>query len=272
MQTGMWRHTTNSYRNPTIVIGKVLNLYPEANMVDVILLDGTIIQQVQIMSQSSSRTGRVELPVPEYETPLTEDAEKIGFPCLSTENDVFVVVGFVENSLNRPIVLGFLFPEENEVLCSRKQDGNSDGSMFMWKHKSNVYTRVDEAGDIEISHPSGVLIKIGKNAERTEIYNYDRKVRPFKYKQGQSDELAPAPWMTIQHPSGNYYTIDPDGNVFEEIVGNVERTIKGNLTENIGGDINRTVDGEVSETVTGKINRESKDSILDKTPRIDHNE
>jgi hypothetical protein len=144
--------------------------------------------------------------------------------------------------------------------------------MFMWKHKSNVYTRVDEAGDIEISHPSGVFIKIGKNAERTEIYNYDRKVRSFKYKQGQSDELAPALWMTIQHPSGNYYTIDPDGNVFEEIVGNVERTIKGNLTENIGGDINRTVDGEVSETVTGKINRESKNSILDKTPRIDHNE
>jgi hypothetical protein len=240
-------------------------------MVDIFLLDGTLLSKVQILSNSSSRTGTVEIPVPDYVTPMTEAPEKLGLYCLPEESDVFVVVAFMENNINQPIVLGYLFPEESEILCSRKQDGNSDGSMFLWKHRSNVYTRVDEKGDIEINHPSGVFIKVGKNTERTEILNYDRKNRPFKYKKDQTDELAPAPWVTVMHPSGNYMIIDPDGNVTENVVGNVNRTIEGNLIEEIKGDVQRKISGDVSEVCENNWTREAKVNLKDKSARIDHN-
>ena len=272
MQRGMTPKLTGKPRRIEITVGKIWKVYPEGNMVDVFLLDGSLLPRVQIMSGSaSSRTGKAELSVPQYTTDLTEAPEKLGAYCLPTENDVFVVVGFLESNINRPIVLGYLFPEEAEVLCSNLQDGNSDGSMFLWKHRSNVYARVDENGDTEISHPSGVLIKIGKNNSRTEILNYDRKNRPFKWKKNQTDEPAPSPWMTVTHPSGNYIIIDPDGNVSENIVGNVKRTIKGNLTEEIQGNVERQIQGDVTEVCAMKWSREAKVSMLDKSVKIDHN-
>jgi hypothetical protein len=258
-------------RKVEITIGKIWKVYPEGNIVDVFLLDGSLLPRVQIMANSaSSRTGKVEIPIPEYTTDLTEAPEKLGAFCTAEENDVFVIVAFLESNINRPIVLGYLFPEEAEILCSNLQDGNSDGSMFLWKHKSNVYARVDENGDTEISHPSGVLVKIGKNTSRTEILNYDNKGRPFKWKKGQADEFASPPWMTITHPSGNYITIDPNGNVVENIVGDVSRTIRGNVTETVMGNVTRNVIGESTEVVTGASSRSSLTSITDAAPIILH--
>ena len=271
MQSGMTHKHVGAPRRALMTVGKIAKVYPEANMVDVFLLDGTLLSKVQILSKSSSRTGTVEIPIPSYLKPFTEAPENIGQYCSPEESDVYVVIAFMENNINKPVVLGFLFPEENELLCSQKQDGNSDGSMFLWKHKSNVYARVDENGDTELSHPSGVLIKIGKNTERTEILNYDRKVRPFKWKKRQTEELAPAPWVTLQHPSGNSVTIDPQGNVTENIVGNLTRTVKGNLIEIVEGKAQRTVSGDISESSGGKFSREARASISDTAPRIDHN-
>lgn len=255
-----------------ITIGKIIKVYPEANMADVVLLNGDLLPQVQIMSSSaSSRTGVVDIPVPDYQKSVSEDPIKLQLPCNSNESDVFAVVAFLESNPNKPIILGYLFPEECEVLCGTKQEGNSDGSMYLWKHRSNVYTRVGDDGDIEISHPSGTLIKIGKNTERSEILNYDREVRPFKSKKDQTEAPAPSPWITIKHPSGTYIVIDADGNLYENVIGSLQRTVQGDVTEVVMGNYTRTVTGISSEVTTGPASRESVQSISDKAPIISHN-
>lgn len=256
-----------------ISIAKVHKVYPEANMVDVMLMDGSLLQKLQVVTPyASSRTGLVDLPIPEYEKSLL-DKEFPLLPCNPDESDVFAVVAFIDNSLFKAIVIGFLFPEDNELLCHREnQPGNEKASQYLFKHTSNVYTRIADNGDIEISHPSGVFIKIGSSTDKTAINNFDYASRPFKWKDPKTNELAPAPYMIIQHPSGNYYTVDPEGNVTEYIVGNVTRTIKGTLTETIEGVVSRTMNDEVTEVAEGKWSKESKEKIEDTAPEIQHNE
>lgn len=274
-----------------LTIGRVYNVYPEANMVDVMLFDGTLLSRIQIMgSYSSSFSGVVNLPLPKYKD-ANKDVSMIDreYPLKDAsyqESDVIAVVGFLGGSIERPIVLGFLFPEQNEILCKGKdQKGNKDGTQFLWKHESNVYTRVakgdtkDETPEIEISHPSGLLIKIGNNSTRTEIVNWDRNIRPFKWKNRDTNNLDPAPYLHIFHPSGTYFTVDPDGNVTAYVVGNmnetvrgdVNRLVEGNETETIKGSLTRIVEGDESSTVKGDWNRSSDTQITDKAPNIHHN-
>ena len=201
-----------------LTVGKVSFIYPEANMVDIVMYDGSILKQVQVMTPiASSRGGVANLPVSKYESEML-DRNKRPLPLNNakiTESDVFAVMGFIGGSVVAPFVLGFLFPENCELLCGRDQKGNEDGTQFLWKHESNVYVRVakgykGEEGDddpitpdIEISHPSGLFIKIGRNAVLEPIVNWDKDIRPFKKLNPESNEADPAPYIHISHPSGD---------------------------------------------------------------------
>jgi len=261
---------TEGPRFSGLTLGKVFCVYPEANMVDILLFDGSVLKDVQVIGQSlSSSVGCLNLPLPKYNKNMLERNFPLGIAD-HNESDVVVVVGFIGGSILRPIVLGFLFPEENEILCARTDGsspdtttkGNETGGMFLWKHCSNVYTRVGEDGELEISHPTGLLIKIGPfdsdknpdffdnsfvNEQRTVINNYDKNLRPFKYLDPETDEVKSATDMYIYHPSGTRIKIGPDGTVELYVQKDVIKTVKGNLTETIEGDVNRTVKGNVTE-------------------------
>jgi len=277
-----------------LTIGKVHRVRPEANMVDIMLFDGALLDKVQVVVPfSSSRSGCVNLPIPDYgnlEMIKRKDPLSIA---KQTESDVFAIVGFIGGSILRPIVLGFLFPEENELLCDTNQEGNEDGTMFLWKHESNVYVRVakgstrDKTPEIEISHPSGFLLKIGNSTTRTPISNYDEKFRKFKYKNPESDAEDPVPIVHLSHPSGTYLTIAADGKVTLYAISDMDKTVKGDLTETIEGDVNRTIKGNLTETIEGDQSkivdgdgtdnikgtwlRQSDTEIEDKCGTIHHN-
>lgn len=266
MQSGLAKDIYSTDRFAGLLVGKVFNVYPEANMVDVLMLDGSIYRKVQVIaSYASSRSGIYSLPVPKYNQPLTEKQNPYE-KAKNNESDVFAVVGFLGGSVLRPVVLGFLFPEENEILCSRHQVGNENGTMFLWKHESNVYIRIAKSGgksEIEISHPSGVLIKIGGSEEKAEIKNWDKKFRPFKDKDRETDSPEQPPMIIIKHPSGSKIILDSDGNLQEEIVGNISRKVKGNVKDEI--------EGKLEVIVKGDILRKSDGTIDDVASTINHN-
>lgn len=250
-----------------IAIGKVIHTYPQANMVDVLMFDGSIFQQVQVVSMSASSSGgSVGLTAPIYES---DRGTNYIDPAKQTESDVFAVIGFVGlSSQPRPICLGFLFPEENEVLCDRTQAGNEDGTMFLWKHPSNVYVRVAKGKDleegktpeIEVSHPSGCFIKIGKvdytkgfDEQLTVVTNYNNKIRPFKMLNPENDEADIAPSILIGHPSGTYIVVMPSGETWIHSQADLGIEAKGNLTETIDGNVTRTINGTLTEHVVGNV-------------------
>jgi hypothetical protein len=274
-----------------LTLGRVYNVYPHANMVDVMLFDGTVLNRVQVMANSSSRTGLLSLPLPSYEKSMLDRDMPLD-SAKQNESDVVAIVGFLKDNMMYPIVLGFLFPEENEILCGKTdQIGNKDGSMLLWKHESNVYVRVAKGGtedkpvDIEISHPSGLLIKIGDydvalgdDGQKTPIVNWDKDIRPFKCKNPLNDELGPVPHVYVYHPSGTYLVVDDAGNVQVHVVGDVGHIIHGDLNETIDGNVVRTITGNKTETihgvetdqVDGNWDRTSNAEIKDTAPVIHH--
>jgi hypothetical protein len=271
MQSNIEMSESFTWRDSNPKIAKVTKVYPEANMVDLLFLDGSVFKKVHVVvPYASNKTGGVCLSLPKYDVPIENRTDALVATSKDTENDVMALVIFISGMSLLPIVVGFIFPEESEVLCSTEQEGNEKGTQHIWKHQSNFYTRVDDAGDVEISHPSGVLIKIGKNTDRTSILNYDRLIRPFKWKNPDTGELSPAPYIFIKHPSGTYFMIDPDGNVTENCVGDVTRIIKGTLTEEIDGNKIVKTGGTISETATVDCTRQAGGVIFDRAPSVNH--
>lgn len=243
----------------------MFKVYPEANMVDVLLFDGSILRKVQVASvYASSKEGAMNLPIPKYNKPMLDRDLPLASTPDAAESDVFAIVGFLRDSLLMPIVLGFLFPENNELLCTEE-------GLYLWKHSSNVYTRISKNADVEFSHPSGFFIKVGANQTRTEIDNYDKNIRPFKWKNPTTGELADAPIFYMSHPSGDSFTIDAEGNFTENIVGDDTINIDGKLDETVGKectlDIGKTMDESSKEDWT----RTSETKIQDTAPEIHHN-
>jgi hypothetical protein len=282
-------------------LGKVSSIYPESNMVDIVLFDGTVFQKVQVLSgYASSRSGISCLPIPEYKNSsnqfinLVDKNNPLGMAG-QTENDIFVVVGYLGGYLLNPVVIGFLFPEDCEVLCGRDSKGNEDGSMFLWKHESNVYVRVakgyeagsedrDGAGgtqvtpDIEISHPSGTFIKIGQfdynkdhSEQRAPITNWDsvNQIREFQNLNPITKKADPAPVIIINHSSGTYVVIEASGAVFIksesnlgiEVLGEMTEEVTGNLTRTYHGNVIEVIDGTLNQTVTGKVTQTYEDDL-----------
>jgi hypothetical protein len=276
--------STETERFNGLTIGKVSFVYPEANMVDIVMYDGSILKQVQVMTPfASSRTGSVNLPVSKYNEEMLNRNKRLPLNNAKiNESDVFAVLGFIGGSVIAPFVLGFLFPENCEILCGRDQKGNEDGTQFLWKHESNVYVRVakgyNEEGstgqitpDIEISHPSGLFIKIGRNTTLEPITNWDKEIRPFKKVNPETNSADPAPYIYISHPSGDYLIIDPAGNLTEYLVGNVTRTILGDVIENISGNYTRTITKDLSDTIGGDAIKDVTGTLTDNGATIQHN-
>lgn len=280
-----------------ITIGKVYKVSSAGNMVDVILLDGTVLKDVQVtVSFASSRSGSTGLPISDYK----EDMMDKDLPLSSariTESDAYAVVGFLGGSIQRPIVLGFLFPENCEILCGRDQKGNKDGTQFLWKHESNVYVRVAKGytdttvdmdpvtptPDIEIGHPSGLLIKIGaidlgagwSNPDpvlraqarhpRTEVTNWDKDIRPFKYQNPETNKADPAPYFLIYHPSGTYISISPSGETWIDTIAKLNVEVHGDMSVEVDGNVTRTIKGNLTETIQGDATTEVKGTWLRKS-------
>ncbi len=254
-----------------LTIGKVFNVTPEANMVDVLLFDGTRLKNVQLMvPYASSSAGISNLPLPKYDQSLDDK----DFPLSSAnqnEVDVFVVIAFLGGTITRPIALGFLFPEENQVLCGRDDNtGNKNGGMYLFKHTSNVHEIIDKDGQIQISHPSGLLIKIGTYdtgktpaQQQITVNNWDKDIRAFKTgnPQSEDDTESAAPYVHVYHPSGSYITVDDEGDVTVYGVKDAAVTIKGNVTELVEGNVNRTIKGDVTETIEGTLSTTVKDDV-----------
>lgn len=268
VQSGLVNTSYETF-NAGITLGRVYANHPESNTVDILLFDGSVLPKVQVMVPfASSRTGSVNLPLPVYEKPML-DREKPLDSAKQTESDVLAVVGFLKGSVTLPVVLGFLHPEISEMLCGRDLPGNEDGTMLLWKHESNTYVRVakgskkGQSPDLEISHPSGLFIKIGETAQLTEITNWDNELKLFKYKNPDSDKVEPAPYVHLYHPSGTSFTIDKEGSVTVYVEKDLTSTVKGNVTEEVDGDVDRVIKGNLTETIEGNVNRTVKEDTVE---------
>jgi hypothetical protein len=129
--------------------GIVVATHPEDHSVDLVMSDGRRLVGVQVMSNSASaRTGTVDLPA------VPEKKNKWDI----TKPDGQDMVALVEFAGDVPVVVGFLFPQINQMTFA-------DPKMRFSRHQSDVATSIDGDGNIQVVHPSGTYIRIGESPD-----------------------------------------------------------------------------------------------------------
>lgn len=202
-------------------LGVVVAVYPEGHSVDVLMDgDGGMIFGAQVMVQSGSdKTGVVDLP--DVGGPTGEDRWSLTLP---RERYVRALVASVRGI---PVVVGFLLPQVNQVTFEEK-------NRRIVRHASDAYTSVDDAANIELSHPSGTYLRIGESAAHEDLtgQDFDRK-----WAIERNTDSAVHLQLTIKNAGTQVASLNfaPNGNVTLTHSGNLSVATDGNASVEVGG-------------------------------------
>lgn len=222
---------------------RVVATHPQSNSVDVVLMeDGRRLSGVQVMAKSAGGDfGSYGLGIP----------TQTGYEASTTrKRDVFALVGWAGRN---PVVLGFMFPQVNQMLFEDVDQRNAERSID--RHPSDLYSFIDGEGNLEVRHPSGAFIRIAEDPDSEDLNEKD-----FMTKWKTENNVDRKVHIHVQQADGKAWVdIDTDGNitVFGPVLhvdapkaiftGNV--TIEGSL--NVAGAIGSQADvlagdGEIS--------------------------
>jgi hypothetical protein len=141
-------------------LAKVVGVHRESGTVDLVLLhNDRPVAGVKVMSGTASgNTGFSDVPVP--------DVNNAANPFQSTNTGGRDMVAVVAEFSGVPVVLGFLFPTVSQMLFR-------DPNRMVYRHASDVYLTIDDAGNTELAHPSGAYLRIGKSGAHEDLTGKD---------------------------------------------------------------------------------------------------
>lgn len=200
-------------------LAKVARIVPEAHAVDLLFLDdGSRVPAVQVMSGAAATdAGSTELIAPAGGADQWDAAT-------TNVRDVIAVVAFMRGL---PIVMGFLHPQVSQVLFARR-------NFKVDRHPSDVYSSIDNDGNIEVFHPSGTYMRIGESPEHEDLTGQDFD---GVWKISKNTSKAVHVNLTIKNAGAEKarLQIDPNGNVSLTHAGDFTHTVGGNYTANVTG-------------------------------------
>ena len=208
-------------------LAKVVKVNPGGHSVDLLFLDdGSRVPGVQVLSESAStNTGLVNMPEP------SGGGWDAG-ASLTGDRDLIAVVAFYRGL---PLVQGFLFPQVCQMLFDR-------ANFKVDRHASDVYSTVDNDGNIEVFHPSGTYLRIGESAAHEDLSGQDTD---GKWAITKNTGKAVHVQLTIKNGGAQKASlnIDPSGNVTLDHVGNYSQNVGGNYALTVGGTYRATSAG-----------------------------
>lgn len=179
----------------SITIGFVTAVYPQGQSIDVLLSeDGSRLANVQVMVPTgSTNTGMVDLPDPG----LPSDNSRWEFNT-QPERYLRAVVAFTRGA---PVCIGFLLPQVTQMTFNQKNRRIS-------RHASDVYSTIDDAGNTELYHPSGVYFRIGTSSAHEDLTGHDVD-QQWKIARNTSQAVH----VHLAALNGTTFDVDPAGNV-----------------------------------------------------------
>lgn len=195
-----------------LTLARVVQFHPHDNSCDCqLLVDGSRLTGVPVMCQMmTTSSGLVDNHAPEGNA---WDAPG------SATRDVIAIVGKLHEN---PLVLGFLAKPVSEMLFKR-------ANFRVDRHASDVYSTIDDAGNVELHHPSGTFVRIAEDPEHEDLTgkDWDRLWRLRR-------NLARRPWLSvgIKNEDGVMATfrVDPQGNVTVQNAGTLQVESAGDVT------------------------------------------
>lgn len=210
----------------TLRLAKVTGIAPGGYSVDLLFLDdGSRVPSVQVVSPSAATdAGYNFLIAPDTGVDQWSATD-------SNTRDLTAVVGFMQGF---PVVLGFLYPQVCQMLFDRQ-------NFEVKRHPSDVYTAIDDDGNVEVFHPSGTYLRIGETPDHEDLTGQDID---GIWKISKNTEKAVHVNLTVKSAGTTKATvsIDPSGNISAMAAGNINLTAAGDIVLNAGGnvDINGT--------------------------------
>ena len=137
-------------------LGKVVAIHPESHTIDVLILSNRMrLVDVPVLAAGASvNTGLNDLPIP---TP----SDDLWAP-VSLDRDVYAVIAML---MPRGVCLGFLYPEVSQMMF--------EAGRRVQRHGSDVYTSVDDLGNVEVHHPSGTYLRIATDPAHEDLTGKD---------------------------------------------------------------------------------------------------
>ena len=201
-----------------IKCGKVIGAKPEEKTVDVVLLTGGVFYGCKVLApMATTSTGLSYLP----KMHLDKEPSESGYDIAKAygKRDIFAIIAFIEGQGGVPVVIGFLFPEKNQL--SFPFIGYENQKLD--RHESDRYHRIvgdtvaslggeDVAGLEETRYPDNSFMKVypdggSKGLENISTGVLDQEETPFKVKKEERKGFY------FQHSSGSAVHIDPDGQI-----------------------------------------------------------
>lgn len=217
--------------------GIVVATHPEDHSVDLVMADdGSRLSGVQVLTPSgSARTGTVDMP----DVPETKDKWDIS---KRNGQDMQAMVGFLGRN---PVVVGFLYPQVNQVL-------SKDPKVRYSRHQSDVEWLIDGDGNIQLNHPGGAYVRIGETPDKVDTAgkNADGNAK--------ADRNTGRKVNVRIGLAGNavVLTMTPDGSVTFKLEQDFSIEAEGAIAMKAKGDISMETAGEFRVVATGdaKIN------------------
>lgn len=217
-------------------LGVVVETHSDDNAVDMVMTDdGARITGAQLMSMGASgRTGTVDLPEikPKGEKWDITQRDK-------DQQDVLAIVGQLGRN---PIVLGFIFPQVNQMLFK-------DGKLRFYRHQSDVMTTLDGDGNFQFTHPGGAYIRIGETPDKEDLAdkNADKSLKPSRntgrkvnIRIGLADDKV-------------VFTLTPDGDAKLVMERDLLIEAKGKADIKVTGNVTATIEGTTTVNSTGAV-------------------
>lgn len=211
-------------------LGRVVAVHPEDRSVDLVMIpDGARLAGVQVLSGVvSSNSGLADL-----HEPVGTGGEKWTL-ATEGEREIIACVGYVGRN---PLVVGFLAPQVCEVLFARK-------NFRIDRHASDVYQTIDDAGNVELYHPSGTFLRIAESPDHEDLTGQDFD-KAFKVTRNTSKAVHVRLQVKNAGVLKATVSIDPSGNVGV--------THEGDLAVDTGGAMAFTAGGGVSIGAGGPV-------------------
>jgi hypothetical protein len=190
-------HSPPRTRPPRAKIAKVLSIRPESHAIEVILLDGTYVRDIPMLSGWLGSThGFAHLTAPTYdrESPARKTyPDEVGLMIQPSTNaealtgrDQYAVLLELEgheNGVSGFVGVGFLPSQVSEMLFAKERpNATSDqidefADMLLFRHPSDLLGVIDRDATLSLQYPSGTRMTIGEN------------LAPFDLTQKDYDEL-----------------------------------------------------------------------------------
>jgi len=192
----------------SLSIGVVVATYPAGNSVDVLMDDGSRLSNVQVLVPSGSSDSGI------FDLPHVDGAGQERRWDFTRERNRSVRA-MVARTRGAPVVVGFLLPQ----VCQMTFDERNRRIM---RHPSDVYTSIDDAGNMEIAHPGGAFVRIGTSPDHEDLTgkDFDKKWKISR----NTDKQA---YIRVSIPGKVTLTMTPAGEVSLETSGGISAEAGG---------------------------------------------